>query len=48
MLYMSSNEPMMALMRGKLEGMKELQALLKKRGITSEIRRPDEKGGSSG
>jgi hypothetical protein len=45
---MNGDEPLAVLVRGKLDSMKELQALLKKRGIHSEIRRPDEKGCGTG
>ena len=40
---MTDQDAMAVLVRGKLESMKELAALLKKRGIQSEIRKPDEK-----
>lgn len=36
------------LMRGKLESVKEVQELLRKRGITSEIRRPGGPGCDTG
>ncbi len=39
---------MAVLMRGRLASMKEVQALLLKRGITSEIRRPDGEGCNTG
>jgi len=45
---MNGDESLAVLVRGKLESMKELQVLLKKRGIQSEIRRPDEKGCDTG
>jgi len=45
---MSTEQEMTVLVRGKLESMKELQRLLQKRGIPSEIRRPDEKGCNTG
>lgn len=45
---MSMEDALTPLVRGKLESMKELQRLLLKRGISSEIRRPDEKGCNTG
>ena len=36
---------MTTLMKGKLEAIKEVQSLLQRRGISSEIRRPAAKGG---
>jgi hypothetical protein len=41
-----SEEALVVLARGKLESMRELAALLKKRGIQSEIRRPGGEGNS--
>jgi hypothetical protein len=40
---MSDQDAMTVLVRGKLESMKELSGLLKRRGIASEIRKPDAK-----
>ncbi len=40
---MTEENGLTVLVRGKLESMKELSALLRKRGIQSEIRKPDGK-----
>jgi tRNA isopentenyl-2-thiomethyl-A-37 hydroxylase MiaE len=45
---MDTEREMMVLMRGKLEGLKQVQELLRKRGIPSEIRRPDGKQAGGG
>ncbi|MEO2094916.1 MAG: hypothetical protein ABGY71_12705 [bacterium] len=45
---MSDSEPLVPLVRGNLESMRELKGLLKKRGIESDLRRPGGEGGDSG
>lgn len=45
---MQSEEPLAVLLRGKLDAMKEVQVLLKRRGIESVVRRPDGRDCGSG
>jgi hypothetical protein len=45
---MNSERATSVLLRGRLESIKEVQELLRQRGIASEIRRPDEKGCGTG
>ena len=45
---MNADDALSVLVRGKLDSMKELQTLLKRRGIDAVIRRPDAKDCGSG
>ncbi len=45
---MTESNPLTPLVRGNLDSMKELQRLLKQRGIQSEVRRPGGKECGSG
>jgi hypothetical protein len=45
---MDNGEPLAVLVRGKLDAMKELQVLLRRRGIESQLRRPDGRDCGSG
>lgn len=45
---MEPEEPLAVLVRGKLDTMKEVQALLRRRGIESVVRRPDGRDCGSG